>query len=993
MPKQSEQILEEQLLIQLQKLGYKFVALKDEAALIANLKSQLEKHNNFILSDKEFNQILNELTKGSIFEKAKTLRGKLLVRLDNGNTKHIELLNTEHWCQNQYQVTNQVSQEGSYKNRYDVTILINGLPLVQIELKRRGLELKEAFNQINRYQRHSFGSSTALYQYVQIFVISNGVNTKFYANNRNQSFKQTFYWTDVENKRLTNILNGIKDAFLEPCHISKMICKYIVLNESDKILMVLRPYQYYAVEALIERVKISNKNGYIWHTTGSGKTLTSFKASQILMTLPQVHKVVFVVDRNDLDYQTTIEFNSFQEGCIDGTDNTSNLVKQFIGTYTDKKGEAKNSKLIVTTIQKLNTAITKLKYEKKMADLKDKRIVFIFDECHRSQFGETHKRIKDFFSNAQMFGFTGTPIFADNANKNEFGKRTTKDLFEDCLHKYVITDAIRDENVLKFAIEYVGRYKKKDTATEIDIEVEDIDTVELMEDPGRLEKIANYIIHNHHRKTHSKAFSAMFCVDSVKSLIKYYDIFKRKKINGEHNLNIATIFSYGTNEADEDANGLINEDPVSNSYQFEEQEPAMAADSIIEEQEKLNQNSSYFKSVGSQHSREKLDEYINDYNTTYNTKFSTKDNQSFYNYYKDLSKKLKDREKNPENLSNRIDLLLVVNMFLTGFDAKKVNTLYVDKNLHMHGLIQAYSRTNRILNETKSQGNIVVFRNLKAKTDEAITLFSNKDALEVILVQPYEDYITKFDQAYDKLKAIAPSVEAVNDLDTEEAELSFITAFRDLIRIKNVLVTFSDFKWEDFNLTEQEFEDYKSKYLDLYDKIKVTPPKEKVSILEDVDFELELIHRDEINVSYIIQLLIKLKSQKEKDSKITEKDIINLLNSEVTLRSKRELIEQFIKENLPSIDDPDAITESFDAFWDTKQKEAFNKMIVEENLSKDRTESLIESYLFAEHKPLRDEVLELIEGEKPSLLKRKTIGDRILQRIMDFVETFVGGMV
>jgi len=396
MAKQSEEILEEKLVTQLQKLGYSYVLINNEKDLLFNLKGQLEKHNNFKLSQREFDQILNELSKGNVFEKAKTLRGKMLVRLDNGETKHIELLNVEHWCQNQYQVTNQVSQEGKFKNRYDVTILINGLPLVQIELKRRGLELKEAFNQINRYQRHSFGANSALFQYVQIFIISNGVNTKYYANNRNQSFKQTFYWTDAQNKRLSNILNGFSGTFLEPCHLSKMICKYIVLNEAYKIPMVLRPYQFYAVEALIERVKNSTKNGYIWHTTGSGKTLTSFKASQILMQLPQVHKVVFVVDRKDLDYQTTKEFNSFQEGCIDGTDNTGNLVKQFTGTYIDKKGEAKNSKLIVTTIQKLNTAISKLKYETKMADLKDKRIIFIFDECHRSQFGDTHKRIKDF---------------------------------------------------------------------------------------------------------------------------------------------------------------------------------------------------------------------------------------------------------------------------------------------------------------------------------------------------------------------------------------------------------------------------------------------------------------------------------------------------------------------------------------------------------------------------------------------------------------------
>ena len=450
MGKQPEQILEEQLVVQLQKLGYGLVSIKDEKELVENFKSQLERHNNITFTNKEFYKVLNILSKGSVFEKSKTLREKQHIVKDNGDNLYFEFINTEHWCQNEFQVTHQVTIDGTYKNRYDVTLLINGLPLVQVELKRRGLELKEAFNQINRYQRHSFGANSALYQYIQIFVISNGVNTKYYANNRNQSFKQTFYWTDKENKRLTNILNGFTAEFLEPCHISKMICKYIVLNEANKIPMVLRPYQFYAVEALIERVKNTNKNGYIWHTTGSGKTLTSFKASQIIMNLPQVKKVVFVVDRKDLDYQTTKEFNSFSKGSIDGTDNTKALVKQF----TD------DTKLIVTTIQKLNTAISKKQYLDKMEVLKEERLVFIFDECHRSQFGETHNRIKSFFKNIQMFGFTGTPIFADNAIKNELGKRTTKELFGDCLHKYVITDAIKDENVLKFSVEYVGKYRK-----------------------------------------------------------------------------------------------------------------------------------------------------------------------------------------------------------------------------------------------------------------------------------------------------------------------------------------------------------------------------------------------------------------------------------------------------------------------------------------------------------------------------------------------------
>ena len=956
MAKQPEQILEEQLVAQLQKLGYGLVQLTDEKDVISNLKKQLEKHNNIQFSNTEFEKVLNILSKGSVFEKAKTLREKQHIVRDNGDNLYFEFIQTEHWCQNQFQVTHQVSMEGKYKNRYDVTILINGLPLVQIELKRRGLELKEAFNQINRYQRHSFGANSALFQYVQIFIISNGVNTKYYANNRNQSFKQTFYWTDKENKRLTNILNGFTSEFLEPCHISKMICKYIVLNEAYKIPMVLRPYQFYAVEALIERVKNTNKNGYIWHTTGSGKTLTSFKASQIIMNLPQVKKVVFVVDRKDLDYQTTKEFNSFSKGSIDGTDNTKALVKQF----------SDDTKLIVTTIQKLNTAISKKQYLEKMEKLKDERIVFIFDECHRSQFGETHNRIKSFFNNIQLFGFTGTPIFADNAVKNELGKRTTTELFGECLHKYVITDAIKDENVLKFSVEYVGRYKQKEgLETNIDIEVEDIDTRELMEDKRRLDKIADYILAHHGRKTFNRTFTAMFCVSSVDTLIKYYDILQQKKIEGKHNLSIATIFSYTANENDADANGFIN---------FERDFDRLDLNDVAEPTGEYTIN---------KHSREKLDEFIEHYNKMFDTKFSTKDSESFYNYYNDISKKVKER---------KIDILLVVNMFLTGFDSPTLNTMYVDKNLKYHGLIQAYSRTNRILNEQKSQGNIVVFRNLKKATDDAITLFSNKEAIDVIIMKPYEDYVCKFNDAYVELIKITPTVNSVNNLESEEDELEFIKAFRELMRIKNIMDSFADFDWQDIAMNEQLFEDFKSKYLDLYDKVKNDHQKEKVSILEDVDFELELIHRDEINVAYIIQLLVKLKTKTKGNSAQTEKEIFNLLSTEVDLRSKRELIEKFIQENLPSITDTDEISNEFEKFWSVEQQSAFNKLVKEENLSVEKTEKIIEDYLFSEREPLRDEVLELIEGDKPTLLERKKLGDRILKKIVGFVDTFINGM-
>jgi type I restriction enzyme R subunit len=945
MSHQAEQPLENNLVKQLVSLGHSYIELNNEADILANLKVQLEKHNQIKLSDSEFDKVLNHLNKGNIFERAKILRDKMQFTSDDGETKYIEFINQDQWCQNEFQVTKQVTVEGTYTNRYDVTILINGLPLVQIELKRRGLELKEAFNQINRYQRHSFGASYGLFQYVQLFVISNGVNTKYYANNKNQSFKQTFYWSDTNNSIITQ-LEAFTELFLEPCHLAKMITNYIVLNEAEKVLMVLRPYQYYATEAIIERVKNSpKKNGYIWHTTGSGKTLTSFKASQILINIPKVYKVVFVVDRQDLDFQTIKEFNAFSKGSVDGTDNTNVLVSKF----TDE------TKLIVTTLQKLNVAISKTKYLHKMENLKDKRIIFIFDECHRSQFGDTHKKIKAFFTNQQMFGFTGTPIFADNAANNEGGRRTTKDLFEECLHKYVINDAIKDENVLRFLIEYVGKYKNKNNSNNfVDIEVEDIDTKELLDSPERLKKIVDYIIANHDRKTHSKVFNAIFCVSSIDTLIKYYDLFQEAKVIGRHNLKIATIFSFGANEDDKDANGSIPESNLD-----------------ITDDTHINL-----------HTRDKLEQYIGDYNLMFNSKYTTKDSKSFYNYFTDISKNVKER---------KIDILLVVNMFLTGFDSKHVNTLYVDKNLKYHGLIQAYSRTNRILNEQKSQGNIISFRNLKKATDDAIALFSNKNANEVILVEPYEDYVSKFNRIYKELIKKVPTVDSVNSLLTEKDELGFIQTFRELLRVRNVLTTFADFSYEDLSMDAQSFEDYKSKYLDLYDKVRSTTAKEKVSILNDVDFELELIHRDDINVSYILGLLIKLSGKNPEEQKKERKAILNLVNGETELRSKKELIEKFIEQNMPQIQDNTTITEQFEKFWSTEKQQSFEKLCTEEKLDPIKLQEVISKYLFNERKPVGDDVFNMLQ-EKPKLLQRKKVIDRVWDKVTNYVKTFIDGI-
>ena len=957
MSTQPEAQLEENLIQQLASLGYERVRVSDGIQLESNLKKQLEAFNDCQLSLKEFASILNHLAKGTVFEKAKTLRDRFQLTKEDGTTEYIQFFDSENWTRNLYQVTNQVSQAGTYKNRYDVTLLVNGLPLVQIELKRIGLEMKEAFNQINRYQKQSFWSNNGLFQYVQLFIISNGVNTKYLANNELQSFKQTFFWADERNVNIHK-LEQFANSFLNPHQLGKMIAQYIVLS-TDRVIMVLRPYQYYATEAIIQHVKNSVKNGYIWHTTGSGKTLTSFKASQIIMDMPEVYKVVFVVDRKDLDDQTMKEFNNFKADSVDQSSNTNTLVNQMV----------KEDKLVVTTIQKLNNAIKNKKYEQKLRSLKNEKIVFIFDECHRSQFGETHGRITEYFTNSQLFGFTGTPIFADNAAKNELGKRTTKDLFDECLHKYVITNAISDQNVLKFSIEYIGRYKQKGN-TLIDIEVEDIDKTEVINAPERLEKIVDYIIDYHDVKTHNRAFSAIFATSSIENLIKYYEFFRKKKEEGKHDLRIATIFTYGQNEESEEADGMLPAEEPTDGL------------SIAAEPEIAYQSS---------HTRDKLESFIQDYNQLYQTNYTTKDSKKFENYFKDISNRLKKREKKGFQQKDRLDILLVVNMFLTGFDAKMVNTLYVDKNLQYHGLIQAYSRTNRIINETKSQGNILVFRNLKQATDEAITLFSNKEAKEEIILPPYEEILQQFSNAFADVLVAAPTINSVDQLTSESKQMEFMQAFRKLLRVKNVLTSYTDFEWDDLPLTEQNFEKYKSKYLDLYDQVRFNTQKEKSSILQDVDFELELIHRDEINVDYILKLIAQMKQGKEKDAQAQKKQIIDMLAGEVELRSKRELIEKFIDEHLPKIADTDKIADEFYDFWEKEKIQALNQLCEEEKLDRKQFQNLVDAYIFNEREPLRDEVFECLDN-RPSVLQARSIGERIIAKMKEFVQVFVEGM-
>ncbi|MFC3069416.1 type I restriction endonuclease subunit R [Phenylobacterium soli] len=948
---QTEAQLEESLIGRLEQMGWTKVRIQDEPSLIANFKAELEAYNGVKLTAGEFERVLNHLDRGGVFDRAKILRDRYELTREDGSRVFLEFFNSREWGRNRYQVAQQVSQAGTYKTRYDVTLLVNGLPLVQVELKRRGVEIKEAFNQVNRYHRHSYSAGRGLFQYVQIFVISNGMNTRYYANNRKQSFRQTFTWSGPDNQPLSQ-LSEFADAFLGRFQVAKIISRYMVLHEGDRQLMVLRPYQYYAVEGILERVAAGGGGGYIWHTTGSGKTLTSFAVAKLITEQEGVDKVVFVVDRADLDYQTTREFNAFSDGSVDGTHNTHKLVRQF----TD------HTKLIVTTIQKLNAAISRNQFLEQMAPLAERRVVFIFDECHRSQFGETHKRITGFFHKHLLFGFTGTPIFRENANRSEAVPRTTADLFGECLHKYVITDAIRDGNVLRFSVEYWGSLRRRDGSL-VDEKVAGIDTKEFFEDSVRIEKIVDWIIANHARKTHDRDFTAMLAVGSVDALIAYYEAFRAKKAVGSHDLRVATIFTYGANEDDKDANGLIGEP----EFEVGPETP---------------QN---------RHSRDALDSFIADYNAMYGTSFSTKDSLSFYNYYRDIGRRIKLREREDAKPSDRVDILLVVGMFLTGFDAKKVNTLYVDKNLQYHGLIQAYSRTNRVLNEVKSQGNIVAFRNLKSATDDAIRLFANKGAEEQILIPPYSSFVTQFNKRVGELLAIAPTPADVDRLADENAQLLFIRSFRELARLRNVLASFAEFDWADLAMNPQLFDDYRSKYTDLHELTRQTRQEGVVSIVGDVDFELELIRQDRINVAYILQLLREIKEEETsgaptEESRARLSSALDMISGEAQLRSKRELIEKFIEKNMPPLRKGDDVQPAFRAFWLAERSAAMNALCDEEGLERAKFEELMRAYVFSQT-VMREDVVAALRVP-PSLLTRRKVVDRVLERLDNLVRTF-----
>ena len=936
---QSEAALEAGLIATLQQMDYEYVQIAEEENLQANFKRQLEVHNRKRLAehgrteftDEEFEKILIHLEGGTRFEKAKKLRDLYPLDTADGKRIWVEFLNRQQWCQNEFQVSNQITVEGRKKCRYDVTILINGLPLVQIELKRRGVELKQAYNQIQRYHKTSFHG---LFDYIQLFVISNGVNTRYFANNPNSGYKFTFNWTDAANVPF-NELDKFAAFFLEKCTLGKIIGKYIVLHEGDKCLMVLRPYQFYAVEKILDKVKNSNDNGYIWHTTGAGKTLTSFKAAQLVSELDDVDKVMFVVDRHDLDTQTQSEYEAFEPNAVDGTDNTDELVKRLHS----------NSKIIITTIQKLNAAVSKTWYSSKIEAIRHSRVVMIFDECHRSHFGDSHKRIMKFFDNAQVFGFTGTPIFTENAVDGH----TTKEVFGDCLHKYLIKDAIADENVLGFLVEYYHGNEDVEKGN-----------------ANRMEEIAKFILNNFNKSTFDGEFDALFAVQSVPMLIRYYKIFKSLKPN----IRIGAVFTYGANNSQDD------------------EQTGMGTGQFVSE------------SVGE---ADELQAIMDDYNKMYGTAYST---ENFRAYYDDINLRMKKKKADMKPL----DLCLVVGMFLTGFDSKKLNTLYVDKNMEYHGLLQAFSRTNRVLNEKKRFGKIICFRDLKSNVDTSIRLFSNSNNPEDIVRPPFEEVKKEYQQLTTDFLQKYPAPNSIDLLQSEKDKKDFVLAFRDIIRKHAEIQIYEDYTddADDLGMTEQQFNDYKSKYLDITVGF-IEPPVASSMVaedpvpygdsqgLEDIDFCLELLHSDIINVAYILELIANLNPYSN-DYAERRKNIIDTMIKDAEMRSKAKLIDGFIQKNVDEdkdnfmaerkkADGTSELEERLNNYISAEREKAVKSLAQDEGLSSDVLNHYLKEYDYLQKE--QPEIIQKALKEKHlGLIKTRKAMTRILDRLRGIIRTF-----
>lgn len=951
---QSEAELEKEFIRILQTNGFEYITIKSNDDLLSNLRAQIERLNDYRLSDNEWTRLQNEYLTNkndTIVDKADKIQDNYIynLRTDSDNTKNIRIIDKDDIHNNHVQIINQYETEGgNHPNRYDVSILVNGLPLVHIELKRRGVAIREAFNQINRYQRDSFWADSGLFEFVQLFIISNGTHTKYYSNTTrdahikeingkriakktSNSFEFTSWWTDAKNKRIADLVDFAKTFFSKHTLLS-ILTKYCVFT-TDKLLLVMRPYQIAASERILNKIEMATNHkqlgtvdagGYIWHTTGSGKTLTSFKTSQLACKQSNIDKVLFVVDRKDLDYQTMKEYDKFQKGAANSNTSTAKLTQQL-----DSNDPAK--KLVITTIQKLDRFISKNKGH----ELFNKHVVLIFDECHRSQFGDMHAQITKSFKKYHIFGFTGTPIFAANAASGGNPQlKTTEQAFGQKLHAYTIVDAINDENVLPFRIDYINTFKMKDGIK--DKKVSAIDMEKALLAPERIHNNVAYILEHFNQKTYRDTgkffkhkiienvkevacskdraagevkatknllgFNSIFAVSSIEAAKLYYTEFSKqqKDLPESQQLKIAMIYSFGANEAESEDGILPDED--------------------------------FDTGALDKTSRDFLDKAIKDYNATFATNYDTGADK-FENYYKDLSMRVKNRE---------IDMLLVVNMFLTGFDATTLNTLWVDKNLRHHGLLQAFSRTNRILNSIKKFGNIVCFRDLEPATNEAISIFGDREAGGVVLLKSYNDYYNGWDKdgkpqiGYkDLVEKLCTEFPLPVQIEGEQAEKDFIHLYGAILRLKNILSSFDDFAGNEI-LSIRDFQDYQSAYLDLYDKLRKNKDVDKESINDDIVFEMELVKQVTINIDYILQLVTKYHQSHMKDKEILT-TIDKAMNSSLELRSKKELIERFINTLNANTD----VDRDWRVFTDKSRKQDLEKIIEEEGLKPEQTRKFV----------------------------------------------------
>ena len=1001
---QSEAELEKDFIARLGELGYEYLTIHKEADLIKNLRFQIERLNCYTFTDGEWKRFFNEYLANAnegIVEKTRTIQEDHVktLRRDNGTSKNITLIDKKNIHNNFLQVINQYAVDtGQRKNRYDVTVLVNGFPMVHIELKRRGVPIREAFNQIERYQRDSFWAGSGLFEYVQIFVISNGTNTKYYSNTTrfnavkeagasrkktktSNSFEFTSFWADAKNRIIPDLVDFTKTFFAKHT-ILNIITKYCIFT-SENLLLVMRPYQIVATERIINRIEISQNykyfgstkgGGYIWHTTGSGKTLTSFKSARLASRLDYIDKVLFVVDRKDLDYQTMREYDRFEKGAANSNTSTAVLKRQL---------EDPDCRIIITTIQKLATFIKK----NASHDVYGKRVVIIFDECHRSQFGDMHAAIVKKFKKYNLFGFTGTPIFAANAGSGKHAKlMTTPQAFGDQLHSYTIVDAINDKNVLPFRVDYIKTMDKEEDIE--DVKVWDIDRERAYTNPKRIALVTEYILDHFNQKTyrnersysysvltnvsevaeskkreqvreiktkqHISGFNSIFAVSSVQAAKLYYEEFMRQMAaNPEKTLKIAVIYSYGANE--EEPDGILDE---------ENPEDTSALDTP---------------------SRDFLEAAIKDYNAMFGTSYDTSSDK-FQSYYKDVSLRMKNKE---------LDLLIVVNMFLTGFDATTLNTLWVDKNLKMHGLIQAYSRTNRILNSIKTFGNIVCFRNLKKRTDNAIALFGDREAGGIVTLRSYDDYYNGYDdnsgKHYDGYTEMIDSLTSRFPLDDpqitgEENQKAFINLIGAILKMRNLLSSFDEFAGNEI-ISERDFQDYLGRYQDLRDEWKERRKKGQLeNIDDDIVFEIELIKQIEINIDYILMLVAQYH-----DSNCTDKEILvkirKAVSSSPELRSKKDLIESFIA----GVNDMDDIVAEWKSFVSEQREKALGELIAEEKLKPEETRTFIaNSFRDGQVKTTGTDIDKIL----PAVSRfgggnRKEKKERVIDKLRAFFERFM----